>query len=382
VGAQSNEADALHTLGVVAARWQAILDTARDAIICITRDGEISLFNAGAEQMFGYTGEEVVGRNVRMLMPAPYRDEHAGYLRSYLETGAAKAIGCVRRVVAQRKNGTTFPIELSVSEVRMQDETLFNAIIRDVSERERALTEHLALSRLLQQSERLADIGAVTARIVHDFGNPLAGLLMTVQQMLRRIERDGGQPAENLRPQAERLLLVGQRLSSILHDFKDFAREQRLDLQPVALTPFLQEVVDAWQPEAESRDVVLRLDASDDLTLQIDRPKCQRVFDNLLKNAFEAVDHGPGEVSVHANLRASKQIRISIADSGAGIPVGLDVFALFESTKADGTGLGLSICKQIVAAHGGGLDFAALAPHGTVFHVDLPIGEPFVATLG
>jgi two-component system sensor kinase FixL len=382
VGAQSNEADALHTLGVVAARWQAILDTARDAIICITRDGEISLFNAGAEQMFGYTGEEVVGRNVRMLMPAPYRDEHAGYLRSYLETGAAKAIGCVRRVVAQRKNGTTFPIELSVSEVRMQDETLFNAIIRDVSERERALTEHLALSRLLQQSERLADIGAVTARIVHDFGNPLAGLLMTVQQMLRRIERDGGQPAENLRPQAERLLSVGQRLSSILHDFKDFAREQRLDLQPVALTPFLQEVVDAWQPEAESRDVVLRLDASDDLTLQIDRPKCQRVFDNLLKNAFEAVDHGPGEVSVHANLRASKQIRISIADSGAGIPVGLDVFALFESTKADGTGLGLSICKQIVAAHGGGLDFAALAPHGTVFHVDLPIGEPFVATLG
>jgi two-component system sensor kinase FixL len=376
----SNEADALHTLGLVAARWQAILDTVQDAVICITQAGEVSLFNASAEKMFGYAAEEVAGRNVQMLMPAPYRDEHADYLRSYLETGAAKAIGRVRRVVARRKDGSVFPIELSVSEVRTGNEILFNAIIRDVSERERALTERFALSRLLQQRERLADIGAVTARIAHDFGNPLAGLLMTVQQMLRRIEHDAAQPAENLRPQAERLLSVGQRLASILHDFKDFAREQRLDLQPVALTPFLREVVYAWQPEAESRNVVLRLDARDDLTLHIDRPKCQRVFDNLLKNAFEAVDHGPGEVSVRAALRASNQIRISIADSGVGIPAGLDVFALFESTKAEGTGLGLPICKQIVIAHGGGLDFAPLVPHGTVFHVDLPIGGPLSLT--
>jgi len=139
--------------------------------------------------------------------------------------------------------------------------------------------------------------------------------------------------------------------------------------------------VHAWQPEAESRNVVLRLDARDGLTLRIDRPKCQRVFDNLLKNAFEAVDHGPGEVSVHAALHASNQIRISVADSGAGVPEGLNVFALFESTKAEGTGLGLPICKQIVVAHGGGLDFARLTPHGTVFHVDLPVTGPSVAEL-
>ena len=282
----------------------------------------------------------------------------------------------MRRVVAQRKDGSPFPIELSVSESRVGNEILFNAIIRDTSERERALTERSELSRLLHQGERLADIGAMTARIVHDFGNPLAGLLMTVQQMLRRIERDAAQPAEHLRPQAERLLAVGQRLDAMLHDFKDFAREQRLALQPVALTPFLQEVVQTWQPEADGRNVALRLDPLDDLTLHLDRPKCQRVFDNLLKNAFEAVDHGPGEVCIHAARRTDTQIRISVADSGPGIPAGLDVFALFESTKAEGTGLGLPICKQIVVAHGGGLAFAPLIPHGTVFHVDLPIGSP------
>ena len=380
----SNEADvdALRTLGLTAARWRAILNTAQDAIIGITQDGEVTLFNPCAEQMFGYAADEVVGRNVRMLMPAPYREEHDRYVRSYLETGAAKAIGRVRRVAAQRKTGEVFPIELSVSEARVGHDVLFNAIIRDVSERERALAERTELIRRLHQGERLADIGAMTARIAHDFGNPLAGLVMTVQQMVRRIERDAAQPAENLRPQVERLQSAAQRLDTILHDFKDFAREQRLSPQPVALAPFLREVVGVWQPEADHRGVALRLDRMVDLTVRLDRDKCQRVFDNLLKNAFEAVDHGPGEVRIQAAPLINERIRISVADTGPGVPDGLDVFALFETTKPQGTGLGLPICKQIITAHGGGLDFACIVPHGAVFHVDLPIAGPLVARAG
>jgi len=369
---------ALRTLQLNEARWQAILNSARDAIICIDRRGLVTLFNHGAQSIFGYRSEEVLGQNVKMLMPAPYHEGHDGYLRGYLETGVAKAIGRVRRVEAQRKNGEIFPIELSVSEVRVGSDVLFNAIIRDTSEREQAIAESIELTRRLLQGERLADIGAMTARIVHDFGNPLAGLVMTVQQMLRRIERDAAQPAENLRPLVERLLSVGQRLDSMLHDFKDFAREQRLDLQPVVLAPFLQEVVQVWQPEADDRGVVLRLGAMLDLTVHIDRVKCQRVFDNLLKNAFEAVESGPGEVCVQVARGAAEQVRISVTDTGPGVPEGLDVFALFETTKSQGTGLGLAICRQIVSAHGGGLGFAPIAPHGSVFHVDLPIGPvPF-----
>ena len=375
----SNEADALHTLGLTAARWHAIFDTAQDAIICITRDGEVTLFNPGAERMFGYAADDVVGRNVRMLMPAPYREEHDAYIRGYLQTGAAKAIGRVRQVAAQRKDGTTFPIELSVSVARVGNDVEFNAIIRDTSERERTTAERIELTRRLNQGERLADIGAMTARIAHDFGNPLAGLVMTAQQMLRRIERDALQPAENLRSQAERLLTTAQRLDTMLHDFRDFAREQRLDLQPVALAAFLQDVVCVWQTEADNRGVGLQLNAVGDLTVQLDRDKCQRIFDNLLKNALEAVDRGPGEVRVQVSLLVGQQVRISIADTGPGMPEGLDAFALFETTKPQGTGLGLPICKQIVAAHGGGLDFAPITPHGTVFHVDLPIGGPLVA---
>jgi len=277
----SNETEIERELGLAAAQWQAILDTVQDAVIGITREGTVTLFNACAERMFGYASEEVVGRNVRMLMPEPYHEQHDGYLRSYLATGDAKAIGRVRQVAARRKTGDVFPIELSVSETRVRQTVQFNAIIRDVSERERALLERNDLIRRLHQSQRLADIGVMTARIAHDVGNPLAGVLMTAQLMLRRIERD----ASNLRLDVEILLSTARRLEAIVYDFKDFAREQRLSLQPVALTAFLQEVVAVWRPEADDRGVALLLDDVVDLTVRIDRAKCQRVFDNLLKNA-------------------------------------------------------------------------------------------------
>jgi two-component system, LuxR family, sensor kinase FixL len=372
----SRDSDALHTLGLTAARWQAILNTAQDAIICISATGEITLFNACAERMFGYAAEEVLGQNVRLLMPPPYRDEHDGYLSSYRATGVPQAIGRVRQVRAQRKNGEVFPIELSVSEAVVGDETFFNAIIRDVSERDQAQAERARLNTQLHQHERLADIGAMTARIVHDFGNPLAGLSMTAQQVLRRIDRSPTSPAEALRVPVERLIATTGHLDALLHDFKDFAREYRLSLEPVALAPFLEDVVRLWQPEAESRSVILTLEAALDLAVHLDRHQCRRVFDNLLKNALEAIDRGPGQVHVHATVLTPETVRVSVLDSGPGVPEGLDVFALFETTKPHGTGLGLPICKQILMAHGGGLHFARMTPRGAVFHVDLLIKGP------
>ena len=372
----SRDSDALRTLGLTAARWQAILNTAQDAIICISASGEITLFNPCAERMFGYAAEEVLGQNVRLLMPAPYRDEHDGYISSYRATGVPQAIGRVRQVQAQRKSGEVFPIELSVSEAVVGNETFFNAIIRDVSERDQAQAERARLNTQLHQHERLADIGAMTARIVHDFGNPLAGLSMTAQQMLRRIDRSPTSPAEELRVPLERLIATTGHLDALLHDFKDFAREYRLSLEPVALAPFLEDVVRAMatggrgpRREADPR-------CRGDLAVRIDRRQCRRVFDNLLKNALEAIDRGPGRVHVHATMLTPETVRVSVLDSGPGVPEGLNVFALFETTKPYGTGLGLPICKQILTAHGGGLNFAHLTPHGAVFHVDFLIKGP------
>jgi two-component system sensor kinase FixL len=365
---------ALETLQLNRALWQAILDTARDAIICIDSAGSVSLFNRAATEIFGYAPEEVIGRNLGMLMPTPYRDEHDTYIATYRSTGVPKAIGRIREVQAQRKNGEIFPIELSVSEARVGDQVIYSAILRDISERramEGALQE---ARRVAEQRERLADIGAITARIVHDLGNPLAGLSMQAQLIQRRAVRDPDRPSRDLAAPAERIMSEVRRLDRLIKDFLDFARQQRLDLRSLEVAPFLERVVDLWQPVAAAREITLDLTVAPDVSaLMVDEGKLRRVLDNLVKNALEAIDRGPGRVEVAASNVAADRVRISVSDTGAGVPESVELFRLFETTKRDGSGLGLSIAKQIVIAHGGQIGCTRREPNGTIFHVDLPI---------
>ena len=354
------------------ARWQAILDTALDAIVCIDGTGAITVFNRAAEVMFGYQASEVIGRNVGMLMGNPYRAEHDAYLARYRSGGPPRAIGRIREVEAQRKSGAVFPIELSVSEARLDDQVIYSAFIRDVSERRTMERELVEARQLAAQRERLADIGAITARIIHDLGNPLAGLSMQAQLIARRVAREPERLARDLVKPAERIVSEVKRLDGLIKDFLDFARQQRLDVRAVPVRLFLERVVDVWRPVARGRDVVLALDVAPDVgAVAGDEDKLHRVFDNLLKNAIEAVEHGPGRVDVRA-VRAGDQVRITVADTGAGVAEGVEIFRLFESTKRDGTGLGLPIAKQIVLAHGGAIGFERCTPSGTAFHVDLP----------
>jgi two-component system sensor kinase FixL len=371
-------ADALSALGLQEARWQAVLDSAQDAIISIDRHGTVTLFNRGAERIFGYAAGEVIGRNLTMLMPKPYRDEHAEYVDRYERTGIAKAIGRIRDVHAQRKTGEVFPIELSVSEARYGEERMYTAIIRDVSERARAQAQLHELHHLAQRRERLADIGAITAQVVHDLGNPLAAISMQAQLLVRRLEK--GFAAGELLPTAKHVLSAVQRLDSILQDFTSFARGQRLELKPVAVQDLLRTLRDLWFPLATSREIDLVLELPErDLSLPADGHKLSRVIENLVKNAIEAIDRGPGCVTLLAAAApVSEKIRISVIDTGPGIPPDIDIFGLFETTKTEGTGLGLAVARQIVVAHGGNIQFEARIPHGTIFHVDLPARGPTV----
>jgi two-component system sensor kinase FixL len=364
---------ALRVLQLNELRWQAILDTARDGIICIDTAARVTLFNRAAEEIFGYQAAEVLGQNVRMLMPPPYRDEHDGYLATYQATGVPRAIGRIREVQAQRKSGEIFPIELSVSEARVADQVIYSAIVRDMTDRRAMEVELEETRRRAEQRERLADIGAITARIVHDLGNPLAGLSMQAQLIQRRVTRNPERPGRDLVAPAERIVSEVRRLDALIKDFLDFARQQRLDLRAVALPPFLQRLVDLWQPVAAARDIELNLDVAADIPgLTVDEDKIRRVLDNLVKNAVEAIDQGPGTVDVLARRRDDDRIRIAVSDTGPGVPETLEMFRLFETTKRNGSGLGLSIAKQIVVAHGGRIGFERRSPHGTTFYVDLP----------
>lgn len=660
-----------------AANWSAVLATARDAIVSIDNAGRITVFNPTAEAIFGYAAEEVLGHNVTILMPAPYRDEHDSYLRNYRETGVPKAIGRIRAAEALRKSGEIFPIELSVSESQLGTDVLYTAIIRDVSEkvrlesalrsqrdfaervietaqviilvldpagaivryntfmeelcgrscgsavgqdwfstfvpeRERArmrtvfdraargvpvagnvspivtaageerliewhvrlmhgvgagplgllcsgqdvtnqrrveaeirtkvrqqatvamlglkaltgpdlaslmreaiekvaetlnveyvkilellpggaalriiagtgwqpgvvggpvitadadslasftlrspeptivgdlardtrfkpslvlhqhnvvsglgaiiggrvgpygilgaytaesrifseddatflqtvanvIAESIARERIeatlreteqaAQQRERLADIGAITARVVHDLGNPLAALSMQAQLILRRAKRGDFHPSEPVQQPAEQILATLQRLESLVREFTDFAREQKLLLTEIDVATFLREVGDLWRPLAAARSIDLEVTRPPvRILIHADTEKLKRVFDNLVKNAIEAIDHAPGKVILSTAILDSARIQISVEDSGSGIPEGLDPFRLFETTKPEGTGIGLAIAKQLVQAHGGTIDHRARRPQGTVFDVQLP-QQPAPATL-
>jgi PAS domain S-box-containing protein len=246
-------------------------------------------------------------------------------------------------------------------------------VVAEVIAREHAEAHLREAQKLAQQRERLADVGAITARIVHDLGNPLAGLSMQAQLLLRRIERSGN---ATLRAPAERILSTVGRLDVLVKEFLAFSREQRLDLKRVQLPRFLQGIVDLWHPVAAMRAIDLCLDANAADEIRADETQLRRVFDNLVKNAVEAIDRGPGRIRIGATIPAAERIRISVEDTGPGIPDTVDVFRLFETTKADGTGLGLPVAKQIVMAHGGGISFAGCVPHGTVFYVELPRHGP------
>jgi len=247
----------------------------------------------------------------------------------------------------------------------------------DITEREQAEAKLRELQRLAHQRERLADIGAITAQIVHDLGNPLAGVSMQAQLIVRRAQRDESQPVRTILKPIERIVAEVHRLDALIKEFMDVSREQRLDLKNVDLRRFLRSVADLWEPLTSARGIELTLDISDEVpAIMADEEKLHRVFENLVKNAVEAIDQGPGRVKLRAVAVAPDQVRLSVEDSGPGIPQDLEVFRLFETTKPNGSGLGLPIVRQIVLAHGGGIGFARLEPHGTVFNIELPCGGP------
>lgn len=250
-------------------------------------------------------------------------------------------------------------------------------VLGEAIARQRAETELARVQQYSRQRERLADIGAITAKLVHDLGNPLAAVSMQAQLILRRSRRGDVQPAELIQQPAERVLSTVRRLESLVREFNSFAREQRLALTTVTLGRFLQTILDLWGPLAAGRGINLRLVGGEpSFTLRADAEKLRRVLDNLIANALEAMDEGPGEIVVRVSIPNPEKVRISVEDSGPGIPEGVDVFRLFETTKPEGTGIGLAVARQIVLAHGGTIEHTMREPRGTAFHVDLPRRGP------
>lgn len=363
------------------ARLKAILDTAVDGIITIDGQGIIESANAATERMFGYTRDELVGNNVKLLMPPPYHDQHDGYIASYLATGNAKIIGIGREVEGQRKDGTQFPIDLAVSEVRVEGSRLFTGVVRDLSARRRAEDELRRRRVELTHAARLSTIGELTSGIGHEVNQPLTAMVNFAEACLRML-RSGNTDTQKLENALEQIVDQGQRAGHIIRHVRRLARKSESERIEVDINRLVQDVLDLARNELRASGIALHLVLDEKLLkLTCDRIQIEQVVLNLVRNAMDALEEAPRqgrELTIRTQADTGDTIQLTVEDSGRGFEAheSEQMFETFFTTKAEGLGMGLSISRTIIEEHGGRLWAGPRPGGGAIFHVSLPGADP------
>ena len=350
---------------------QSILDTVPDALVVIDERGRIQSFSSAAERLFGFSRNEAVGRNVTMLMPSPYREEHDGYLQRYRSTGERRIIGVGRVVVGQRKDGSTFPMELSVGEVTLPGARRFTGFVRDLTQRQERERRVHELQAELAHVSRLNDLGQMVSALAHEVNQPLTAI-RNYLGATRRFSAAGN--VSGIRTALERIGEQSDRAQQIVGRLREFVRKgevaRRLEDLPKAI-----EEVNAIALVGVGRDFKIEFRFDPEASQAwMDKVQVQQVLFNLMRNAVEAMSDCECRVLTIATEGQGELVEVSISDTGPGLPehVRQRIFQPFVTTKPEGMGVGLSICRQIVQAHGGRL-WAEDGPNGgTVFRFSLP----------
>src|SRR6266511_4182459 len=326
---------------------QRILRELPDANVVIDDKGFIQSFNGNAERLFGFTGREVLAHNVSMLMPAPHREDHDGYLARYLATGERRMIGMGRMVVGQRKDGSTFPMALSVGEVLLEGHRQFIGFVRDLTEHhEREQLLHEVQSELLHMS-RLSTMGQMASALAHELNQPLAAITNYLQGSRRLLEQNSDGRLVQLRDALDKAGDQALRTGQIIRRLRDFVARGETEWRIESIKRLIEEIsaLALVAAKEQSVRVIFQLDPSVDLVL-VDKVQVQQVLLNLLRNAIEAMETSERrELVVSTKPAADNMIAVSVADTGTGIDpkIAPQLFQPFVTTKRQGMGIGLSI---------------------------------------
>ena len=360
-----------------AARLGAVVDTAVDGVILIDAQGLIIKFNPACERLFKYRTDEVTGQNVRMLMPAPYRSEHDGYIRNFLTSGEKKIIGIGREVVGQRKDGSTFPMDLSVGEAKQDGESIFVGIIHDLTDRKRTEEQ-------LIQAQKMEAVGQLSGGIAHDFNNLLTVIVGNAEYLGEQLTS-----RDDLKRLADDICNAGERGAELTQRLLAFGRKQTLRPVETECNKFLDSMRKLLR-RTMREDIEIMTDFDPDLRIAFaDAAQLESAILNLALNAQDAMTSG-GRLSistanasldnqdhnVHPDVRAGEYVLIAVTDNGEGMPKPvLDrVFEPFFTTKdvGKGSGLGLSMVYGFAKQSNGHVSIYSEPGLGTTVRMYLP----------
>ena len=360
-------------------RLRALLDTAVDGIIIIDARGTVRLYNPACQKIFGYPPEEVVGHNVKMLMPAPYHEEHDGYLRHYRDTGERRIIGIGREVVGRRKDASTFPMDLSVGEARQDDQTVFVGIIRDISERHRMRDRMLEMQAELVHVSRLSAMGEMASTLAHELNQPLTAVMNYVQAAQRMVAAPDRFPPQRIIEIMAKAVDQAARAGEIIRRLREFVRRGETDRALADANQVVREAGELGLIGAREQGIASRFALAASLPpVMIDQIQIQQVILNLVRNSVEALRQVPRrEIAFHTAVSDDGFVEVVISDSGPGLPPEIldRLFQPFVTTKPNGIGIGLSISRSIIEAHGGRLSTLDSPAGGAAFRFTLPIAE-------
>lgn len=358
------------------AHLNSILDTVPDAMIVIDTGGTIQSFSAAAERLFGHEAADVRGKNVSVLMPSPYREAHDGYLERYVRTGERRIIGIGRVVVGERKDGSTFPMELAVGEMISGRDRYFTGFVRDLTERQEADARLQELQAELVHISRLSAMGEMASTLAHELNQPLTAIANYMKGSSRIVDEIQSERAALLKSALDKSAEQAIRAGQIIRRLRDFVARGESERSIESLSKIIEEASALALVGAKESGIHIRmrLEPDGDLAL-LDRIQIQQVLLNLMRNAIDAMKHSPRkELTITQHTPAEGMTVVSVADTGPGIDpeIRAQLFQPFTTTKPDGLGVGLSISRTIIDAHGGKLWVDDNPEGGATFRFSLP----------
>jgi PAS domain S-box-containing protein len=364
-------------------RFSSIVDIAADAIVSVDEEQVITLFNQGAEKMFGYRASEIIGQPLDLLIPPDVVRVHREHIREFAKSSvSARRMGERAEVRGRRKNGEIFPAEASISKFEIEGRLVFTAVLRDVSERKAAEEERARLLEAEQSARAAAELAVrtrddVLSIVSHDLRNPLSVIDMCAATLTEKLP-PGDADARDLVATIESST---EWMNRLIEDLLDVARMEagrlRLDREPHDLLLVLSDAVMRVEPLIREKSITLREEFPEHLPqAYVDARRIVQVVENLVSNAVKHTSAG-GEICVRAESQAG-EVRIAVRDTGSGIPPEnlphlFDRFWQARGARRGGAGLGLSIAKGIVESHGGRIWVESVVGAGSTFTFAIPV---------